>query len=364
MFLKWFMAYRRMEHLGNVLRCTILLLICVNGPLLLATDSPVAEAKPYTETIAGTDVTFRMVPIPGGEFSMGSPDSEVGRKADEGPRHRVKIEPFWMGATEVTWDEYDVWTYNLDIQRRKISGTPPSEKDQKADLAMRPTRPYTDMSFGMGQIGCPAVCMTQHAAKAYCEWLSAKTGHYYRLPTEAEWEYACRAGTATPYSFGNDVSKLGEYAWFYGNSGEKYHKVGQKKPNPWGLFDMHGNVAEWCIDKYDSDYYATSKQGHMPSCPVNVPSTEFPRVVRGGSWDDDAEVLRSASRIPSTERWKARDPNLPHSIWYTTDSQHVGFRIVRPLKTPSKEERVAKTYDAILPANVCENPIRVPDYGK
>lgn len=202
--------------------------------------------------------------------------------------------------------------------------------------------------------------MTQHAAKMYCEWLSAKTGHYYRLPTEAEWEYACRAGTTTAYSFGDDTTKLDEYGWFYENSVERYHKVAQKKPNAWGLFDMHGNVAEWCIDKHSPDFYAASKLGEVPVNPVNIPTTEYPRIARGGSWIDDAPVLRSASRIASSDEWKRQDCNLPKSVWYTTDSQHVGFRIVRPLTPPSAEERKAKTYDAILPSDARESLTRLP----
>ncbi len=172
-----------------------------------------AEMKPYTDVIANTLVTFKMVPIPGGKFMMGSPASEAGRGEDEGPPHEVVIEPFWMEEHEVTWGEYEIWMFNLDIQRRAVNSEPTTDLDKAADAVTRPTKPYTDMSFGMGKDGFPAISMTQLAAKTYCKWLSAKTGRYYRLPTEAEWEYACRAGSKTAYSFGDDPMKLDEYAW-------------------------------------------------------------------------------------------------------------------------------------------------------
>ncbi|MBW3541641.1 MAG: formylglycine-generating enzyme family protein [Planctomycetes bacterium] len=302
-----------------------------------------AEMKPYTDEISGTEVTFDMVPIPGGEFLMGSPPDEKGRKEDEGPQHRVKIEPFWMGKHEVTWDAYDIWSFNLDIQRRKLLGEKSTPRDEVADAVTRPTKPYTDMTFGSGHEGYPAICMTQLAAKTYCRWLSEKTGHFYRLPTEAEWEYACRAGTTTAYSFGDDPSKLDEYAWHFENAGEdrevNYHKVGLKKPNPWGLYDMHGNVAEWCLDQYDPNFYATFANDKVAGSPINVPNTLYPRVARGGSWYDEPELLRSAARLASHKDWKAQDPQLPQSVWYHTDAVFVGFRIIRPLRVPSEEEQ-------------------------
>ncbi len=297
------------------------------------------EMKPYKEVISGVNITFEMVPIPGGKFKMGSPDSEENREESEGPVHEVEVEPFWMGKHEITWDEYDVWTYGLDIQRRKIMGDKTTDNDKLSDAITKPTKPYVDMTFGMGHDGYPAICMTQLAAKMYCKWLTKKTGHYYRLPTEAEWEYACRAGTSTPYSFGKNADDIDDYAWHYDNSDETYHKVGKKKPNPWGLYDMHGNVSEWVLDQFDPNYYKTFKKGVVAKSPLNVPVKLFPRIVKGGSWDDDPPILRSAARIYSEEDWKMQEPKLPQSIWYHTDAQHVGFRIIRPLNVPSEEVR-------------------------
>ncbi len=296
-----------------------------------------ADMKAYTETIPQTDATFDMVPIPGGKFLMGSPMDEEDRGDDEGPQHRVTIEPFWMGKYEVTWDEYEQWSMGLDKERRKLNKVEQSQWDEVADALSKPTPPYSDMSFDMGKEGFPAVCMTQLAAKMYCKWLSAKTGRYYRLATEAEWEYACRAGTKTAYSFGDDPDDLDDYAWHFENSDDAYHKVGQKKPNPWGLYDMHGNVCEWVLDQYIEDAYG-KRAGKKITNPYEIPTTLYSRIARGGSWDDDPDALRSAARRGSEKDWKAQDPQIPQSIWYHTDAPFLGFRIVRPLRTPSAEE--------------------------
>jgi formylglycine-generating enzyme required for sulfatase activity len=190
------------------------------------------------------------------------------------------------------------------------------------------------MSFGMGIEGFPAISMTQHAANKYAEWLSQKTGQFYRLPTEAEWEYACRAGTTTAYSFGDDVKQLVNYAYYAANSGGKYQKVGSKLPNPWGLYDMHGNVMEWTLDQYSTDFYA-----HSPAAnPWNQAAKPYPHAVRGGSWQDAAEMLTCSARVASDPSWKEQDPQLPKSIWYETDAQGLGFRLVRPQKLPTAEE--------------------------
>ncbi|MEZ5403994.1 MAG: SUMF1/EgtB/PvdO family nonheme iron enzyme [Bryobacteraceae bacterium] len=278
----------------------------------------------YRITIPETTTAFDMVAIPGGEFQMGAPETEAGRGKDEGPRHKVKVEPFWMGKYEVTWNEFRLFMF------------PKDPADELVDAISRPTRPYVEMSFGMGIDGYPAISMTHHAANKYAEWLSARTGQFYRLPTEAEWEYACRAGTGTAYSFGDSAGALGEYAWFLDNANDKYQQVGKKKPNAWGLHDMHGNVIEWTLDQYLPDAYskpgAYKPYGWVPS------KTPYPHVARGGSWADPAEFCRCGARRASDSSWKMQDPQLPQSIWYHTDAQWLGMRLVRPRAIPTAEQ--------------------------
>jgi formylglycine-generating enzyme required for sulfatase activity len=229
---------------------------------------------------------------------------------------------------EVTWDEYRLFMFAQ--QAGDTEG-----KDEVVDAVSRPTRPYVEMSFGMGIDGYPAISMTQHAANKYAEWLSAKTGQFYRLPTETEWEYACRAGTDTAYPFGDDPSKLGEYAWYFENSDGKYQKVATKKPNAWGLYDMTGNVMEWTLDQYEPDYSGRAGKGSVN--PWVQATQPYPHAVRGGSWIDEADRLRCGARVGSDASWKMQDPQLPKSIWYHTDAQFLGFRLVRPLRIPSPE---------------------------
>ena len=280
----------------------------------------------YKTALPGTGVSFEMLPIPAGEFMMGTPESERGRKKDEGPQHRVRVEAFWMGKYEVTWDEYRLFMFAQQAGET-------ARKDELVDAVSRPTRPYVEMSFGMGINGYPAISMTQHAANKYAEWLSARTGQFYRLPTEAEWEYACRAGTTTAYSFGDNASEAAQYAWYADNSDGKYQKVGAKKPNPWGLYDMHGNVAEWTLDQYAPEY-------NKPDAiePWTISTKPYPQSVRGGAWTDSAAALRCGARLGSDASWKMQDPQLPKSIWYHTDAQFLGFRLVRPLKIPKAEQ--------------------------
>jgi formylglycine-generating enzyme required for sulfatase activity len=229
-----------------------------------------------------------------------------------------------MGKTEVTWEQYDVYWRNNTTDRNK------QMEDRPPDAITTPTPPYGDETRGFGRDGKPALMMTHHAAMEFCYWLSVKTGKKYRLPTEAEWEWACRAGTTTAYSFGDDPAKLGDYAWYVENNNDEVHKVGEKKPNRWGLHDIHGNVAEWCVDHYVKDIYKSSPLDKLTPWPVQMPDDKrYSYVARGGGWSDDAAVCRSAARMGSNKDWLKRDPQRPQSIWWMTDAENVGFRIVR-----------------------------------
>lgn len=313
--------------MGGFLLATVGLLF----PALNTTDQ-FASFDSYTEPIPGSSESITMMPVPGGTFTMGSSNGEP----DEGPPHKVKVDSFWMAKYELSWDQYDLFVKEeVDKLENQL---PASDIQIEADAVSLPTPPYIDMSFGMGRDGFPAINMTQYAAVMYAKWLTAKTGHFYRLPTEAEWEYACRAGSEAAYSFSDDASQLSDYGWYEENSEEKYHKVGQKKANAWGLHDMHGNVAEWTMDQYKKDYFASLEDGTADN-PLFLPDELYPRSVRGGSWQDEASELRCANRRGSEPDWKQRDPQLPKSLWWLTNASFVGFRLVRPVDPPTKEQR-------------------------
>ncbi len=297
----------------------------------------------YEVKIPETNETFWMEPIPGGEFLMGSPNSEAGREGIEGPQRKVAVDPFWMARHEVTWSEYKQFMSLYHAfkkferqQQRKITD------DNRIDAITAPTMLYeAEFTFEYGEEDeQSAVTITQYSAKQFSKWLSLTTGSQFRLPTEAEWEYACRAGTTTAYHFGDDPSKLGDYAWFSGNMGEGGQRtIGLKKPNPWGLYDMYGNVAEWVLDSYES-YQVSDKTLNAAKDWIRTPNLD-PRALRGGSWEFDAAQCRSASRLASdSEAWREYDPNLPKSPWwFTTDpARGVGFRLVRTLQPLSREQ--------------------------
>lgn len=320
---------------------------------IVANPDPAVDAmKTYTEKVPLADgASIELIPIPAGSFTIGSPETEKDHKPDESPQKKIVIEPFWMAKLETTWDLYRPFMENgkarnkdgtLNRDSNMTTSEAPEVKDGETlvDTVTQPTPPYIPMHFSMGDgysKDYPAVGVTYHAANKFCEWLSAQTGHFYRLPTEAEWEYACRAGTTTAYSFGDDVSKLGEYAWFADNSEFQYQKVGTKKPNPWGLYDMHGNAAELTLDSYATNTYEKIKDGVIS--PWGMPgNNRYPTVIRGGHWDADADALRSSARAHTSPDLKILDPQKPKSIWYFTNASWLGFRIIRPLKTPSAEE--------------------------
>lgn len=288
------------------------------------------EHKNYVQVIDGTSLSFPMQAIPGGEFLMGS---ESSNKEDEKPAHKVEIDAFWMGAYEVTWDLFESFLYKDFELSKQIQGNIPNN----VDAVTRPTKPYLDMTFGMGKDGMPALAMTQYNAIQFCKWLYERTGVFYRLPTEAEWEYAARGNTTTTYFFGDDSSKLTDYAWFSDNSEGKTQPVGKKMPNPFGLYDIYGNVAEWTYDQYIPDFYHQFK-GKTVKNPVAEPVELYANTVRGGAFNSNAEDLRSASRMPSRPEWKQIDPQMPKSNWWFPEAPFIGFRLVRPFTQPSKEE--------------------------
>ncbi|MEO9892847.1 SUMF1/EgtB/PvdO family nonheme iron enzyme [Aurantibacter sp.] len=285
----------------------------------------------FTQKVPETEVSFEMVEIPSGSFTMGSPENEANRKADEGPQHQVQLDGFYMGKYETTWEVFELFFK----QNQELFVKLDNEKVIKIDAISRPSPPYEDPSYGMGKEGFPAISMSTYSALVFCKWLSTVTGKFYRLPTEAEWEYAARAGTSTAYSFGDSVEELDKYAVHYKNSNNKSAKVGTKLPNAWGLYDMHGNVAEWTLDEYKADVYAKSEEKN----PWITPMVIHPRVIRGGSWDDDPDKLRSAARTASSKKLQKRDPQIPKSFWWFTDSNFVGFRLVSPKEQPSAEDQ-------------------------
>ncbi|NOT63973.1 MAG: SUMF1/EgtB/PvdO family nonheme iron enzyme, partial [Acidobacteria bacterium] len=243
-----------------------------HSPILIATPAT-SGLRSFTEVI-GFGVRLEMHAIPGGEFLMGSPEKRG--YADEFPQHKLAISPFYMGRYPVTQKQY-----------RAVMRTNPSS--------------YLEDSH-------PAETVTWDDAVEFCRRLTIATGRIYRLPTEAEWEYACRASSTSLYTFGDDEEMLNQYGWNLTNSGNHTHPVGEKKPNAWGLCDMHGNVWEWCLDWYDQMYYLQSPQANP-----NGPTKGTSRVLRGGSRYSLPNYCRSATR--SNHQPDQRDPL-------------VGFRVV------------------------------------
>ena len=211
--------------------------ICLPALLFFLTGNGQDDFKAYSQSVPGTSVNFKMMPIPEGKFKMGSPENQKGHRPDESPQKEISISPFWMAALETTHDEFGAFWTDQSVTI-----------NSSVDAVTRPTSQYIDLSWGMGKDGgFPVNSMSQTAALMYCHWLYKKTGIFYRLPTEAEWEYACRAGSGAAFPWGDDPNEMSKYAWFKGNSKSKYQKTGTLQPNAWGLYDMLGNVAEWTL---------------------------------------------------------------------------------------------------------------------
>ena len=301
--------------------------------------------EPFIEQIPESSISFSMKAIPGGVFKLGSPTSEPFRNDDEGPVTDVEVNSFFMAEIEVTWDEYLVFYRQTSAEGRSTDTEGiRSIKNGDVDIIVGATPPYgqPDQNWGMGKR--PAITMSFHAAETYCKWLSKVTGKTYRLPTEAEWEYACRANTQTPYFFegnpkdfkksgiwsklsSNDTTTINSYVVYNANSSEKTQEPDWVFPNPFGLKNMLGNVAEFCSDWYQPDIYKsyTNDLISNPTGPTN--GTEH--VIRGGSFRDHAGKLRCATREHSqTVAWLKTDPQIPKSIWWYSDCSHVGFRVV------------------------------------
>ena len=298
----------------------------------------------FMETIPGTAASISMIAVPGGEFTMGSPSDEPFRKENEGPQRKVKVSPFFMGEVEVTWDQF--WAFYSETMSE--GRTPPAviyanNSRDDIDAVSGPTPPFglPDQGWGMGSR--PAITMTHYSAQTFCQWLALKTGRKYRLPTEAEWEYAARGGTATPYFFEGNPKKLSNegflksifkpdttgiysHAVYVNNSGNRTQEPSEARPNPFGLKNMLGNVMEYCSDWYAEDAYKSVSDGELDP---KGPSEGTEHVVRGGHYNSDAAELRSAARSHTEhDDWLRTDPQNPKSIWWYSDVKGIGFRVV------------------------------------
>jgi formylglycine-generating enzyme required for sulfatase activity len=235
-------------------------------------DGTVEPGEEYINSVG-----MKLVRIGPGTFTMGSPEGEAGRLDHEGPQHAVELTRlFYLGVYPVTQEEYE-----------KVTGKNPSGFSRGGRAK--------DEVQGLDTQRFPVENASWHDAVAFCEALNKKdlklpAGWSYGLPTEAEWEYACRAGTTIAYSFGDDPKDLGDHAWFWDNADERTHRAGTRKPNPWGLFDMHGNVWQWCADRY-------GPYGHGSDAVRQGADAGELRVLRGGSWYDDPRYCRSANRL-------------------------------------------------------------------
>lgn len=305
-------------------------LVFAAGPLCLMLTTAGLSPQSYTETVIAEDgekLTFEMIAVPGGSFRMGSPENEPGRKEDESPQHEVSLSPFFISSTEVTLALFSVY-YRETLTEKK--DRPENEEQEEVDAITGPTPIYGDITMG-NDLDHPAIGMSWQNAVTFCKWLSEKTGKTYRLPTEAEWEYACRAGTTSIYGTGNEERTLDSTAWYGDNSDGLTHSVGTKAPNGWGIYDMAGNVREWVSDFYGPEAYSETSRG-VPAVDPQGPSSGRIHGARGGDYDSFPEELRCAARAYQMPEWRDLDPQLPKSQWWLPFMDIIGFRVVRSVE--------------------------------
>ncbi len=268
----------------------------LSGAVWEGEETPSAHERPadpgadtleaYTESIPGTVAEFEMVPVPGGSVTIDGTEKSV--------------DPFWMAAMEVRWDAYDA--YRLDEQMDGLD-------DAEADAISLPSKPYGfgNEIPGFGRDDYPALAVTRNAAQQFARWVSAKTGHTYRLPTPAEWKHACRLGHENARQAGEE--QLREWAWYDANSGDEAQPTGTLEPSSLGVYDQLGNAAEHVVaQETDAD--------------------ESPEVW-GGSYQSEAGDVHCSARVEKVDAWQASDPQLPKSEWWLSDAPFVGFRLVR-----------------------------------
>ena len=327
--------------MSRKLICIALTAICLG--VLVGPAAKAASPKKYTETITaktGEKVDIEMVLIPGGTFQMGSPADEAGRKEDEGPQHKVRLDDFYLCTTETTIELFTVF-YQETVTAKKDFITIEEEKKNAeeakgdVDAISGPTPVYGDMTMGYGEKH-PAMGMTWHNAMVFCQWLSKKTGKPYRLPTEAEWEYACRAGSNCVYGMKSQSDKIEDYAWYEETADFETSEVGKKKANAFGLYDMSGNVREWVYDFYSPNAYKeTAKE--TPAVNPKGPKTGKVHVARGGDYTSPAEDVRCAARSYEETWWRSGDPQIPKSIWWLPQMEFIGFRVARSMDKGDKK---------------------------
>ncbi len=240
------------------------------------------KLEPYTETLPESVVKIQMMPIQGGKL-------QVGAKI-------VTVKPFWIATTETPWELFDVFT-------KSGPPSPPYDQTEFApDAVARPSRSYILPDLGWGHRGFPAINLSFTSVEMYCRWLSSVTKKKYRVPTEAEWEFACRAGAGSDWKI--DSANLESSAWYSANCNRRTKPVGTKSANSFGLFDMLGNVGEW----------ATDEEGKPVLC--------------GGTFKDDAAAMNPTARQRWSPKWQETDPQIPKSRWWLSDGPFVGFRLV------------------------------------